>query len=137
MMSKTNEEIFNFSLTDECKDSLVIDVAINLLRHILENNEIIQYGELAKLLSPPMENPRNLDRPLGCISDACKENGLPLLSVMVVNKETSIPGAGFFKYFYPQLKREQWDEKFIEEHKKVQQFDKWNKVLDAFCINKL
>ena len=137
MMSKTNEEIFNFSLTDECKDSLVIDVAINLLRHILENNEIIQYGELAKLLSPPMENPRNLDRPLGCISDACKENGLPLLSVMVVNKETSMPGDGFFKYFYPQLKSEQWIEKFIEEYKKVQQFDKWNKVLDAFCINKL
>lgn len=133
-MNKVHKEVFKFMLTEECNDSLVIDVAIALLNHVLENNEIIQYGELANMLSSPI-NPRNLDRPLGCISDACKENGLPLLSVMVVNKETLMPGSGFFNYFYPHLKRTQWDEKFIEEYKKVQAFKNWDKVLDAFCGN--
>ena len=131
---QTKKDDFEFELTDECYDDLVIDVAINLLNHILDKNEIIQYGELANMLSSPI-NPRNLDRPLGCISDACKENGLPLLSVMVVNKETLMPGSGFFNYFYPHLKRTQWEEKFIEEYKKVQAFKNWDKVLDAFCGN--
>lgn len=131
---QTEKDDFEFELTEECYDDLVIDVAINLLNHILDKNEIIQYGELANMLSSPI-NPRNLDRPLGCISDACKENGLPLLSVMVVNKETLMPGPGFYKYFYPGLKKEQWVEKFVEEYNKVKTFKNWDKVLDAFCGN--
>lgn len=126
---------FQFELTDECYDDIVIEVAIALLEHIVENNEIIQYGELANLLSIPM-NPRNLDRPLGCISEACIENGLPPVSVMVVNKDTYMPGVGFFKYFYPGLKKDQWDEKFIQLYNEVKSYSYWDKVLDIFYDNK-
>ena len=54
---------------------------------------------------------------------------------MVVNKETLMPGPGFYKYFYPGLKKEQWVEKFVEEYNKVKTFKNWDKVLDAFCGN--
>lgn len=120
-----------FELTEECCDSLVIEVATVLLKYIIEKNELITYKELTNRLSISV-NPRNLDHPLGCISNACKENGIPLLSVMVVNQETLMPGPGFFKYFFPGLKREQWDEKFVEMYHQVKKFRQWDKVLEAF-----
>lgn len=122
---------FQFELTDDCYDDLVRDVGIMLLNHIIQSNELITYGDLTKKISYPI-NPRNLDHPLGCISDACKENKLPLLSVMVVNKETLRPGPGFFKYFYPELKQSEWDPKFFELYKQVKEFKGWNCVLNAF-----
>lgn len=125
------EQPFLFVLTDDCNTDLVRDVAVALLKHIIQDNEIITYGDLASKMDHPI-NPRNLDYPLGCISEACKENGLPLLSVMVVNKDTLNPGAGFFKYFFPELKQNEWEPKFFELYNQVKEYNNWNCVLDAF-----
>lgn len=116
----------------EMYDEQVQEIAIKLLEHIISENEIIAYGELTKKLSFPM-NPRNIERQLGVISFACKDNGLPPISVMVVNKDTLMPGESFFKAYYPDMKSndERW-KKCFELMKQVKSYKEWNKALDAF-----
>ena len=121
-----------FKLTVDCYDEVVIDVADTLLTYIIMNNKYITYGDLSNRMKNPI-NPRNLDRPLGIISNACKENGLPLVSVMVVNKDDMFPGPGFFKSFYPGLKRDEWEACFVDMYQKVTKFKHWNDVRKAFC----
>lgn len=57
------------------------------------NRQIITYSLLSK---EQMEYGDGgiLAFPLGCIMGWCHENGLPPLAVLVVNKETGIPGEG-------------------------------------------
>lgn len=130
----TYTRTYEFVLPPECNDSLTHDVAIALLTHIVEHNEIITYSNLVKKMSIRI-NPRNLDHPLGTLSEACLANGLPLISVMVVNKESFFPGDGFFKWFFPELDRSKWEEKFVEEYNKVTKYTDWNRVLLAFRAN--
>ena len=55
----------------------------------------ITYGELATLMG--YSDPRagfTLGLPLGIICKYCKINNLPLLNLIVVNKETLAPGTG-------------------------------------------
>ena len=83
------------------KKAIDYKVAELLLNHVINNldNPVITYGELASKISPDF-NPQNLNEPLGNISDLCKENGFPFISGTVVNKDTGLPGNGFYKYFY-------------------------------------
>lgn len=120
-----------FYLTEECCDADIIEIAQVLLRHVIKYKTVITYGDLARELSFEI-NPRNLDRPLGCISEVCLKNGVPPISAMVVNKDKFIPGAGFFKCFYPGLKPEDYDTKAIELINQVTSFDQWDTVLKAF-----
>jgi hypothetical protein len=57
------------------------------------NNQLITYGKLSQ---NQMEYGDGgiLDRPLGCIMGWCFEQGLPPLTVLVVNKDHGLPGAG-------------------------------------------
>lgn len=128
--SKLREE-FDFELTDECYDALTIDTAVTLLKHFISTGSTIYYGELAKQMTTPVE-PINLNAPLGHISNACKENGLPLLSAIVINKESEMPGDGFFRYFYPQAKEDEWLEIYLKDFKKVSAYMHWDKVLKIF-----
>lgn len=117
---------------DVIYDEQVQEIAIKLLKHIIDTNESITYGELSKRLSFEI-NPRNIERLLGVVSFACKENGLPLVSVMVVNKETQMPGDVFYKAYFPGLKTkdERW-RKCFELMKQVRACKDWDMVLDAF-----
>lgn len=89
----------------------MVDVGRALLQFIGSADEtddlIIAYGDLAKKL-PYEFNPRNLDTPLGMLSDLCKELDLPLISTIVVNLDSYMPGAGYFKYFFPGSKELDW-----------------------------
>lgn len=91
-------------------DELCINIIEQLLLELKINNEkaLITYRDLAEKLAFDI-NPRNLDNPLGVISDYCKEQGMPLLSTLVVNKETYMPGAGYFKYYYPNKKKNEYE----------------------------
>jgi len=112
-------------------DSLTIEIAYVLSKQCLDNETpIITYGDLAKRLSRPI-NPRNLDQPLGQLSDFCKENDLPLLSVIVVNQDTYFPGSGFFKYFFPQAKITEWEKIFIEQLNIVSSHRQWGKLANS------
>lgn len=107
-------------------------VASILLNHVIKNksNPIITYGEIAKEISTDF-NPRNLDIPLGNISYICKENGLPLISSVVVNKETRLPGEGFYREFYCEQPMSKWGIIFEECKAKVIEYTLWEDLLDA------
>ena len=78
--------------------------------------------------------PRHVDRFLGDISFACKENGLPPLSAIVVNKEDYIPGAGFFSAYFPgnKIKKEKRDEIIMGIYKELREYPYWDKVLEKY-----
>lgn len=120
-----------FIVPDYCMDLKVKEVAIKLLEHLILNKEIIAYSDLTKLLSFDI-NPRNIEGQLGNISQACLDNGLPPLSAIVVNKETLMPGDGFFKFFYPGLKGDERIVKFFALRKEIIEFEDWNDVKKAF-----
>ena len=43
---------------------------------------------------------RSIEPFLGNVSQLCADNELPYISGVVVNKDTRIPGDGFFEFFY-------------------------------------
>lgn len=90
-----------------------------------EEPKLISYSDLIKRMKSDM-NPRNLDKPLGELSSFCKENGMPLISSIVVNKDTLMPGAGYFKYYFPGLGEKEQLERYFEELKRVQEYDNWS-----------
>lgn len=127
----------NFIVPEDCKDGQVIEIAEKLLTFIIRNpGKLITYGDLSKQLSFPM-NPRNIEQPLGRISFACIENGLPPVSVMVVNKDTSMPGMGFFKAYCPEIKSEDEQMKLCFEYMdRVNKYEHWDDVLSSFTGNR-
>lgn len=112
-------------MNDNERWNLVVDVGKILLNQVEELEEpLITYGDLARLL-PYEFNPRNLDDPLGNLSDQCAEMGLPLISTIVVNKDTMQPGAGYFNYFFPGTKELQRIDIFIEQYDRVKKCRDW------------
>ena len=109
------------------QDDRNVIVATKLLTHVIEKqktkqNLTITYKNLASIVDCGLTC-RTIDSFLGYISDVCKENGLPYISGIVVNKETSIPGVGYYNYYYSidkddieaQIKQFKDDYKTIEE----------------------
>lgn len=80
-------------------------------------------------------NPRTSSGYLGDLSLLCYENNMPLISVMVVNSDTYMPGAGFFR-LYRYLTGNEVDDEFSifkEQLNKVRDYDNWDsfaKLLD-------
>lgn len=113
-------------MNDNERWNLIVDVGKILLNRVKKLKEpLITYGELAQLLLPTEINPRNLDDPLGNLSDQCKELGLPLISTIVVNKDTMQPGAGYFNYYFPRTKELRRIEIFIEQYDRVKKCHDW------------
>src|SRR4030042_598401 len=57
------------------------------------HRQLLTYGMLAKMLGH--QGARTLTQPLGHIMFYCRENGLPPLTILVVNQDTGCPGEGF------------------------------------------
>ena len=83
-----------FFITEDCNNKYIKEIAIKLLQHIISTKQFITYGQLSLKMSFDI-SPRIIERPLGRISYACTNNGLPPISAMVVNQETQMPGKGF------------------------------------------
>lgn len=138
MIVKNNKKISNIK-----KDKMIIipeyfgrkaidyKVAELLLNHVINNldNPIITYGELASKISLNF-NPQNLSEPLGNISDLCKENGFPLISGVVVNKDTGLPGEGFYTYFFNERSMREWEDIFRKCLSDVKRCTRWQELLD-------
>lgn len=61
--------------------------------------ELVHYGELARMLGIDMDNPHfgaQVGRVLGEISTEEVANGRPMLSAIVVSRDTMLPGHGFY-----------------------------------------
>lgn len=121
----------------EALDYRVIEIARILAGRILDKEEkpLITYGELAKQL-PYSISPRNLDGPLGTLSDICQYHGMPLLSTIVVNKDHSRPGDGYFKVFFQGKAENEWDQIFFEQLNKVENYKHWDKLLKVLHIER-
>lgn len=124
-------------MTDKEFWALVVDVGRILLERIKAavNDEdfLITYGDLAGKL-PYEVNPRNLDHPLGELSDLCKELELPLISTIVINRDSYQPGAGYFKYFFPGTKEADWIEIFNKQYDLVKQCSDWTPLAEELCL---
>lgn len=118
---------------ESCNDPTVKLVATCLLTHVIRNpqNPCITYSDLSRLCQGKVHY-RNLDAPLGEISELCKLNDLPLISAVVYNKAENRPGAGFFRYFFPHLPEKDWDEKFVECTKQVMRCKQWQNFIEIF-----
>lgn len=114
------------------KNQLDYTVAEILLNHVINNRNdpVITYGELAKKIDSDF-NPHNLGRYLGNISDVCKENGLPLISGIVVNKDSGLPGEGFYDYYYGGRPMNEWENIFEECKLNVISCTLWQDLLEA------
>ena len=61
---------------------------------------LVHYGEFAKMLGIDMDNPyfgAQVGKVLGRISEDAVAAGRPMISAIVVSKDTNPPGGGFFK----------------------------------------
>ena len=118
---------------DSCNDPTVKLVATALLEYVIKNpvNPCITYAQLSRLCQGKVHY-RNLDEPLGKISDLCIINNLPPVSAVVYNQNENRCGAGFFKYFYPHLPECDWDKQFVECIKQVMDCDTWEEFLKIF-----
>ena len=63
-------------------------------------SEFVHYGELAKMLGIDLENPHfgaQVGKVLDRINGDEAAAGRPMISAIVVSKDTMLPGPGFFK----------------------------------------
>ncbi len=109
----------------------IIDVAKLLIQYAI-NGKLVTYKELSDCFGNAIA-PRNTGGPIGVISEACSQAGLPLLSAIVVNSSTGMPGEGFFILF-KELKGEMqlkpWDE-WQQECEKIWAVKDWEPLMDA------
>ncbi|EMS74034.1 hypothetical protein [Ruminiclostridium cellobioparum] len=116
-------------------DSICIDIIEQLLILLKNDPEhaLITYGSLSEKINRKI-GPRNLDYPLGIVSDVCKELGMPLLSTIVVNKKSYMPGEGYFTYYYPDVKETEYDNIFKRNLKEVREYQHWDEFAEAMGI---
>ena len=67
---------------------------------------LIGYGRLAEELGRGTGEGRLLSRPLDAIRDLCRANGIPALSIVVVNRETGIAGKNATVSIYDSFDKE-------------------------------
>ena len=126
---------FSFVVSHEFNDPDANDVAIKILENLLtsSNGGLITYKELSRRVSFQTD-PRHVEKYLGFVSYACKENGLPLLSALVVNEQNMIPGDGFFKAYFPgkRMNENEKDELFMRIYNEIREYPHWDKVLAVY-----
>ena len=113
---------------------LEIHIVEQLLTVLREDSEcpIIKYGDLVKKIPEEIE-PINLNHPLGNISEFCKEHDMPLLSTIVVNKDTLIPGDGYFDEFFSGSKIDHV-EIFMREFNRVKAYKDWDRLKELLSL---
>lgn len=117
-------------------------VALPILVRQATVRQTITYSQLADEIGMP--NPRNLNYVLGCIGNLItklnKKKKIPYIQLLVINKQTGIPGSGIHGFI---------SDDFNEKDKKAKtsiinnlcqeifDFNEWDKVLQAWKLNRL
>lgn len=97
---------------------------------------LITYGEMCNRANNIID-PRTSAGYIVDLSIICYENDMPLISVMVVNGETYMPGGGFYR-LYTELTGNEVDDEmsvFKEELKKVIEYQYWDKLSNLLDLN--
>lgn len=129
---KLQHWVINVDLTDTH-----IKIAEQLLNKIENESDDIKitYGELSKRLGGYPHH-RHFDGFLGVLSTLCKDNGLPLISTIVVNRDTKIAGEGFFREFFNHLST---DQEKLDQYQKaldeVRNYEHWDNLKDILNID--
>lgn len=71
---------------------------------VAKGNNLIQYGQLGKKIGI---HHRAIRFVLGIIVDYCYHNKLPLLTILVVNKKSGLPGKGFISWYTDDIEKGQ------------------------------
>lgn len=90
----------------------------------------ITYGDLSKKLNNVI-SPRNLNIPLGIISDLALEHGFYRISAIVVNHDTYFPGDGFFHEFAGGIPESQWESFWKDDLEKIYSCENWEDFIKA------
>ena len=105
----------------------IIKVLISRLEHNPER-AIFTYDDLCREIGNQVHC-RSVASYLGDISCWCDEIGAPMLSALVINKNSNRPGKGFFRlysYLYGiPVKSSDEDLVFVSELQKVMQYPNW------------
>ncbi len=105
------------------------DNAYRALPHLVyyaHLEKTITYGELGKRIGIHHRSVRFL----GYIRDEiCRRRGLPLLSVIVVNKSTGLPGKSFLSEDLSHLTDEEYRRRFVELRDEVFAYAGWDALL--------
>ncbi|CAM4081218.1 HNH endonuclease [Bacillus manliponensis] len=101
-----------------------------------KRGELIEYGQLSKEIGGAV-SPVQLNKPLGVISEMCIERNMPPLSAIVINRNSQMPGEGFFTYIaplmgYTNLKGSEWDNFYYEQRDKAFEYGNWDALLSGF-----
>lgn len=112
-----------------------------ILIETAQNGDVIEYSQVSRKINdliPPLA----LNTPLGEISIRCIRAGYPPLSVLVVNKDTRMPGEGFFTWVaermgYPNLPEKEWEDFFNKQVNRTYRMNNWDHFLDHFSDIKL
>lgn len=115
---------------------MLYEIAI-ILVDVANKNNVITYNQLSKRLGNQI-TPLNLGQPIGELSKISYEIGLPLISVLVVNQDTHIPGDGFYRLYAELNGISEIDamNDFQNETVRAHECDEWDKLLEFFSGNK-
>ena len=119
-------------------------LAIEMLQFAIKRIVRIEYGELSKIIEQKYGvylNPHTIiPNIIGSISELCYDLELPLISAVVVNKETQKPGSGFYdvydKKHHTQIKGNSFqEEKILKQTKReILECKNWGKLAEYLNI---
>ncbi|HHV24452.1 MAG TPA: hypothetical protein GXX65_07950 [Methanosarcina sp.] len=111
------------------------NLALPYIVHSAKMKETLTYKELAEKIH---SHPRALSYTLGYIRDEiCRKRGLPMLSVIVVNKETRLLGRDFLPEGTESMSKEEYINKFIELRDEVFKYSKWDELLKELDLSSI
>lgn len=113
-----------------------------LLERVAKGELKITYGELSKAILKKHNleiNPHTvLPHKIGLISEVCYQLGLPMLSVVVVNDNSQLPGDGFYKLYDKLHNTNYFGNEYFEKKLRTQVKDQvfnckeWDKLVNVF-----
>lgn len=97
---------------------------------------LITYGDLCEKAGNVV-TPVNSAGYLGDLSALCYKNNMPLISVMVVNADTYMPGLGFFRLYYDLTGKKVIDQEefFKSELQRVRDYTNWEALAKILSID--
>ena len=117
---------------------LIAKILLNRIKRFQASNDdsdlLITYGDLSRKMDIGI-SPRNLDYPLGELSEFCThECSLPKISALVVNQDSYLPGDGYFKYFYPGSSSDTWISLFLHDLNAIKDEKCWEALAESLHI---
>lgn len=108
------------------------ELALPYLVHFAKTRRTVTYGQLSGLIGVHW---RTATYWLGHIRDDIdSRGGLPLLTAIVVNKQTRLPGADWLPEGTEDLSPEEYRKRYEDEKARVFSYSGWNSLLQELGI---